>query len=360
MNSAPIPNARRLLAALLLLGAAAAVPAQPAVSPAAGASAALPAAAATDRAEPYGIALEGYPYPHPVQLLPLAWDGLALRMAYMDVAPTGPPNGETVLLMHGRNFPSSYWEGTIAALAAAGYRVVAPDQIHFGKSSKPDDRPVNFDVMAAHTAALLDHLKLPAVHVVAHSMGGMAALRLARNHPERVGRLVLEAPVGLEDYRRYVPPVPRERLVEQEMALAPQAYLDQLMNTYRPQLARERMQPFVDARARMMGSAEYPRWVRSYVSSYYAMWGQPVVHEMHLVRQPTLIVVGSRDRTATGRAYAPAELREKMGDFPVLAREAAARMPSARAEVFQDYGHMLHLEAPERFHRLVVEFLGGW
>ncbi len=282
MNFASIPNARCLLAAALWLGAAAAS-AQPAAAPAAGASAAVAASAAAGGAEPYGIALEGLAYPHPVHLLPLDWDGLALRMAYMDVPPAGASNGETVLLMHGRNFPSSYWEGTIAALSGAGFRVVVPDQIHFGKSSKPDDRPASFDVMAAHTAALLDHLKLPAVHVVAHSMGGMAAMRFTRTFPARVKRLVLEAPVGLEDYRRYVPPVPRERLLAQEMALTPEGYLDQLMNTYRPQLPRERMRAYADVRARTMGSAEYPRWVRSYVSSYYAMWGQPVVHEMPLI-----------------------------------------------------------------------------
>jgi pimeloyl-ACP methyl ester carboxylesterase len=98
--------------------------------------------------------------------------------------------------------------------------------------------------------------------------------------------------------------------------------------------------------------------VRSYVSSYYAMWGQPVVHEFPLIKQPTLIMVGSRDRTATGRNFAPPELRERMGNFPVLAREVAAKMPNARAEVFEGFGHMLHLEAGERFHRTLLAFLG--
>ena len=57
--------------------------------------------------EPYGINLEGFPYPHPVNLLPLVNDGERLRMAYMDVPPA-QPNGRTVVLLHGRNFPSSY------------------------------------------------------------------------------------------------------------------------------------------------------------------------------------------------------------------------------------------------------------
>jgi pimeloyl-ACP methyl ester carboxylesterase len=307
--------------------------------------------------EPYGIALEGYAYPHPVHLLPLTWEGRALRMAYMDVAPA-TPNGRSVVLLHGRNFPGSYWASVIGALSKAGYRVVVPDQIHFGKSSKPDDLPANFDVMAAHTVALLDHLKIQQVDIVAHSMGGMAGTRFTRIYPDRVRKLVLEAPVGLEDYRQYVPLVPRERLVEQEMALGAEGYYNQLFNTYNPQLTREQFYPFIDVRARLMQSAEYPRWVRSYVSSYYAMWGQPVVHEFPLVRQPTLIMVGSRDRTATGRGFAPPELRDKMGNFPKMAREVAAKMPNAKAEVFEGFGHMLHLEAPERFNTMLLNFLG--
>ena len=43
-------------------------------------------------AEPYGIALEGYAYPYPVQMLPIIWEGRSLRLAYMDVAPTANAN----------------------------------------------------------------------------------------------------------------------------------------------------------------------------------------------------------------------------------------------------------------------------
>jgi pimeloyl-ACP methyl ester carboxylesterase len=332
----------------------------PAVAPpAANTAAPAPAIVTVPKggAEPYGIALEGYPYPYAVHYLPVTWEGRALRMAYMDVAPTGTANGNAVLLMHGRNFPASYWEPVIAALSAAGYRVVVPDQIHFGKSSKPDELQVNFDVMAAHTLALLDHLGLARVDVVAHSMGAMAGTRFTRSYPERVRKLVLEAPVGLEDYRQYVPLVPRERIIAQEMALTPEGYYNQLRSTYNPQLTREQFYPFIDIRARMMASAEYPRWVRSYVSSYYAMWGQPVVHEFPLIRQPTFIMVGSKDRTATGRAFAPPELRERMGNFPERAKEVAASMPNARYEVFEGHGHMLHLEATERFNRALLAFL---
>src|SRR5258705_5242069 len=61
-------------------------------------------ASAAER-EPYGIGLEGFAYPYPVNLLPLVNDGEQVRMAYMDVA-AAQPNGRTVVLLHGRNFPS--------------------------------------------------------------------------------------------------------------------------------------------------------------------------------------------------------------------------------------------------------------
>src|ERR1700744_5431584 len=93
--------------------------------------------------EPYGIDLEGFAYPYPVNLLPLVNDGEQLRMAYMDVAPA-QPNGRVVVLLHGRNFPSSYWAPVIKTLTDAGYRVVVPDQIGFGKSSKPEGE-LHFD-----------------------------------------------------------------------------------------------------------------------------------------------------------------------------------------------------------------------
>ena len=338
----------RTAAAVLVLGA----------GPVLGASRAFAQPTTAAPAEPLGIALEGYRYPFPVQYLPLGLKHHAVRLAYMDVAPTGPSNGRTVLLLHGRNFPASYWELTIRKLTAAGYRVVAPDQINFGKSSKLDDVPVSFDNMAAHTAALLDHLRVERVDVVAHSMGNMAGVRFVRTYPERVGKLVMYGPVGLEDYRFYVPPVPEEQLIEQEDKLSGEAYLNQLIATYGLTLPKEEVQPFVEIRERMKGSAEWPRWVRSFVSSYYAMWGQPVVHELPLIDKPVLFLVGTRDRTAPGRPFARPEDRDKMGRIAERAQELAPRMQNARVELFANVGHLIHLEASDRFHEVLLRFLG--
>lgn len=123
-----------------------------------------------------------------------------LRMAYMDVPPTVTANGRTALLLHGRNFGGYYWQNTIRFLAGAGYRVVVPGQIGFGKSSKPDIG-LSFHAAADHTRQLLDRIGVAKVMVIAHSMGGMFGARFTLMYPERTERLVLKDPIGLEDYR---------------------------------------------------------------------------------------------------------------------------------------------------------------
>src|SRR5262249_7356566 len=141
----------------------------------------------------------------PVQFRELSSQRQALKMAYLDVAPQGELTGETVLLLHGKNFTAAHWEPTIRLLSQRGVRVIAPDQIGFGKSSKPEAYQFSFHEMAAQTAALLDALEVREVTVVGHSMGGMLAVRFALDHRPRVKRLVLVNPIGLEDWRAVVP-----------------------------------------------------------------------------------------------------------------------------------------------------------
>jgi pimeloyl-ACP methyl ester carboxylesterase len=275
-------------------------------------------------------------------------------MAYMDVAPKGEANGRNVLLLHGRNFPSSYWKETIDALARAGYRVVVPDQIGFNKSSKPALDP-HFDQLARNTAALLDDLGVDKIAIVGHSMGGMLAVRFARTYPDRVERIVLDAPIGLEDYRFYVPPL--ETLMETEDKVTAESYREQLLKVYSLSLPAEALDPYVGARIRVKGSAEYPRWLRAFANSFLMIWREPVVHEIPLLDQPVLFVMGENDHLVPGRNFAPEAVRDKMGQNVQLAQALAAKMKNARVEVFDGIGHLVHLEAPERFNEVVLRFL---
>jgi pimeloyl-ACP methyl ester carboxylesterase len=288
-------------------------------------------------------------------MLPLVNDGEALRMAYMDVAPA-QPNGRVVVLLHGRNFPASYWAPVIKTLTDSGYRVVVPDQIGFGKSSKPVGE-LHFDTLARNTVALLDHLQIAKVDIVAHSLGGMLGVRIARAYPERVNHLVLAAPIGLEDYRMYVPPTPTEKIIENEDRLTAEGYRKQLENNYSPKIPPEQITPFIDARFNIKGAADYPRWLRAFVSSAQMIYREPVAHEIPLVSSPTLFIMGADDHNAPGKANAPEALRPKMGHNAELAKALAAQMPGGHAEVIENAGHLVFLDAPARFNDLMLAFL---
>jgi len=305
--------------------------------------------------EPYGIGLEGFAYPYPVNLLPLVNDGEQLRMAYMDIAPA-QGNGRVVVLLHGRNFPSSYWAPEIKVLTEAGYRVVVPDQIGFGKSSKPSGE-LHFDNLARNTMALLDHLGIAKADIVAHSLGGMVAVRIARAFPDRVNHLLLAAPIGLEDYRMYVPPTPTEKIIENEDRLTAEGYRKQLETNYSPKIPPEAITPFIDARFNIKGSAEYPRWLRAFVSSGQMIYREPVVHEIPLVTVPTLFIMGADDHNAPGKPNAPEALRPKMGQNADLAKALAAKMARGSAEVIENAGHLVFLDAPDKFNALMLPFL---
>lgn len=338
-----------------------------------------PALAAQEYSTPLCSALEEYPYPYPVRFLPIEIEGEPSRMAYMDVPAKSPgsgdvpektsgsggaaggatadsPNGRTVVLLHGKNFYASYWENAIEALTAAGYRVVVPDQIGFGKSSKPDIA-YSFDLLAANTARLLEHLNIEHAAVVGHSLGGMLAVRFARTYPRMTTHLVLENPIGLEDYRFKVPPRATAEIYRQELNGGDpekvRAFLKRYVVDWKPEIYER----FVEVRSRIALSGEYPRWAKASALTYQMIYRQPVRHEFGLIEVPTLLVIGQEDRTTLGRGLVPPEVLETLGQYPQLGRAAARDIPGAKLVELDNVGHIPHLESPRRFHDALLDFL---
>src|SRR5688500_18666213 len=122
----------------------------------------------------------------------------------MDV-PGPTPGPAVVVLLHGKNFCGTYCEYIAMNLSAAYFRIIIPDQVRFGKSSKPVHVQFSFQQLANLTYKLLDSLKITSGTVIGHSMGGMLATRFALMYPGVTKRLVLVNPIGLEDWKLKVP-----------------------------------------------------------------------------------------------------------------------------------------------------------
>jgi pimeloyl-ACP methyl ester carboxylesterase len=292
-----------------------------------------------------------------VQFFPLQVENQDLRMAFRDVEPTGASNGKTVLLLHGKNFSGLYWESTIEFLAQQGYRVIAPDELGFGASSRPDIH-YSFHQMAQNTKALLDHLGIRQVDVIAHSMGGMLGVRFALLFPETVEKLVLENPLGLEDYRKLVPYIPLQQQYAAELSQTYDKMRD-YQKSYYPGTWKPEYEVYVEDQASVLTTGEYPRDAWSSALTYVMIYEQPVVYELAEITRPTLLIIGQADRTVLGKNRLPASLQSVAGQFPELGRKAHAAIRGSTLVEVADCGHIPHIQKPEQFRNAVVTFFGG-
>jgi len=308
------------------------------------AAAALAQKAPTD-IKPASITYEEVAYPYPVQYLPLTMYGQDARMAYMDVPPSGAPNGRTVMLFHGMNFGGFYFAGPIEVLRKDGFRVVVPDQIGFGRSSKPII-PYNFHDMALNSRRLLEKLGVSKVSIVGHSMGGMLAARFAASFPDITEKAVIYDPIGLTDPRYERPWRSADDAYRATMAQTD----DQRWQAFYANIRRYfpspgAWKPEYEQYARILYaptlSGDWPRLAM--VRSIYQqiLYLDPVVYDWPKIKVKTLVMGGEKDGQ----------------DFPKLARHIADTIPGAELVIFSDLGHVPHLEAPEQFYLALLKFL---
>ena len=305
----------------------------------------------------YGPQLEGFDYPYPVKYFQFASQKQTLRMAYMDVEPTAP-NGRTVVLMHGKNFCSATWKKSIDVLAATGYRVIAVDQIGFCKSSKPESYQYTFQQLARSTHNLLGSLGIPKATLIAHSTGGMIAVRYALMFPDSVEQLVLVNPIGLEDWKaKGVPSTSVDDWYQRELKSNEDRIRQYERTTYYAGTWKDSYEVWVQMLAGMYRGPGKERVAWNSALLYDMIYTQPVFYELEHITVPTLLLIGDKDTTAIGKDSAPAAVRITLGNYPALAQQAVARIPKARLVEFSDLGHSPQMQDPEAFHAALLQGL---
>ena len=300
--------------------------------------------------------LTNYAYPFPVRRFEFRSQNQQLQMTYMDVA-AARPNGRAVLLLHGKNFAAAYWERTIRVLTERGFRVLAPDQIGFGKSSKPEHYQFSFHALASATRALLQSAELQKVSVVGHSMGGMLAVRFALMYPESTEALILVNPIGLEDVKTVTSYRNLDELYADELAATPESLREYQRTSYfggnwQPEYERGLQVPLGWLR-----HPEYRRVAWCAALTTDMIFTQPVVYEFPNLRMRTLLVIGQRDRTAVGKRWAPPALREQLGNYPQLGERARQQIPGAELVKIPNAGHLPQVEAFDAYRAALVGFL---
>ena len=297
-----------------------------------------------------------YDYGYPAAYFTVEAQRRSFTMAYLDVA-AAAPNGRTVLLLHGKNFNGAYWRTTIAALTEAGFRVIAPDQIGFGKSSKPEYFQYSFHQLALHTKTLLDSLGADRVSVLGHSMGGMLATRFALMYPETVEKLVLENPIGLEDWKTKVPYRPVDWWYARELEKDYASIRRYQQENYYDGDWQPAYDEWVNILAGWTKNDYYSVIARNAALTYDMIFTQPVVYEFEDLTVPTLLIIGTRDRTALGKALVSEGVRATLGRYDKLGKATKRKIKDAKLVELKDVGHLPHIEAFDRFIEPLLDWL---
>jgi 3-oxoadipate enol-lactonase len=257
---------------------------------------------------------------------------IAGAQIYYQVAGEGHP----LLLLHAGVADSRMWDDQWQPFARR-YRTIRYDMPGFGQSRLPDGSYTAYE----DPAGLLRLLGVERAHVVGISWGGRTALDFTLAHPEMVSALVLVCPsVGgeepSEEIRRFG--AEEDALVESGDLMAA-AELNVRMWVDGPRRAPEQVDQSVRNRVREMQHLAFTIPMPEGLESIDLE--PPALARLAEVHAPTLVVVGDQD------------IDQKLA----IADQLAAKIPGARKVVFPGAAHMVTMEQPAEFNRVVLDFL---
>ncbi len=306
--------------------------------------------------KPYDINLTDYQYPYPVQFLTLNIQGEALSMAFMDVKPANS-NGHSVMLLHGKNFNGSYWEQTAKMLSENGYRVIIPDQVGFGKSSKPQHIQYTFQLLCQNTKAILDTLGIQKICVLGHSMGGMVATRFTLMYPQVVEKMILENPIGLEDWKLEVPYQSIDRWYQAELKQDYYSLKNYQLENYFHGSWKSEYDKLLEVPAGWILNKDYSRIAWNSALTSDMIFTQPVCYEFEHIKVPALLIIGQLDRTALGKNLVNDEVKKRLGNYPLLGKLTNEKIKGSKLVKIDGVGHIPHVEAFDKFIQPLLQFL---
>ncbi len=243
-------------------------------------------------------------------------------------------HGPAVILIHALGVDHRIWSEQITHLSSA-FQIIAYDVRGHGSTDVPPG-PYTLEDFAEDLGGLLDSLGIDRGHLVGISMGGMIAQEFALRSPERVGSLVLAdtASEYNQDARRQL--AERARVAE-ERGMGPLVE-PTIERWFTPEFRAQR--PDVVDRIRAILLEAHPD---GYAASCRAIAGADLTERLVNITAPTLVLVGSEDRSTT----------------PEMAMEIHEHIPGSRLLVIEGAAHLTNVAKPEEFSRAVVATVQG-
>ncbi|MCU0696889.1 MAG: alpha/beta hydrolase [Myxococcaceae bacterium] len=270
------------------------------------------------------------------------------RLRYVELNPTG---SRTLLFLHGLGSSLKFWRYQLDTFAAQGFRVIAIDQLGFGKSDKPAQFPYSMDAQAEVVVEVVEALKLERVVLVGHSMGGEVALATAIRFPEKVEALVLTSPAGFEPFspreKKWFEKVFSASFVKStpEYGIWGSVRYNNFV-TWKPEY-----EWLIEERVRLAKSDEFDAYAYAQVRAVDGLTHNDFVREsLGKVTQPTLIVFGEDDRLIPNPFLHGGRARRVMED-------GASKIRGSTLVGLARCGHTVQMDCAEPYNAEVRGFL---
>lgn len=302
------------------------------------------------------IQLANYDYCYKSKTLTFESQNQTLEMSYIYEKPENF-NGNFVMLLHGKNFNGAYWRTTIQALLKEGFAVVVPDQIGFGKSTKPLHFQYTFQELAKNTKLVLEHEHIDKITVLGHSMGGMLATRFTLMYPETVDKFILENPIGLEDWKLKVPYRSIDFWYANELKANYESLKNYQLVSYYDNQWKPEYDEWVNILAGWTLNSQYPLIAWNNALTFEMIFTQPVVYEFPNIKNKTLLIIGTRDRTAMATFLVSKEIASTMGRYDLLGKATQKLIAGSKLVEIPGVGHLPHIEAFDKFIQPLIDFL---
>ncbi|WP_299269054.1 alpha/beta hydrolase [uncultured Psychrosphaera sp.] len=286
----------------------------------------------------YNKELDGFDYPFEVNTFEFDSQKQTLKMRYMDI---GNKDAEkVVVLLHGKNFAGFYWEDVANDLVSKKYRVLIPDQIGFGKSSKPDAYQYSLGQFALNTKLLLESLKIDNITLVGHSMGGMIATTFAVNYVSTVDKLILINSIGLEDYSKYTEFKDVNFFYKNELGKTvdkARAYQQKIY--YAGKWSKEYETLLVPLKGMLAGD-DWKVVAWNNALTYGPIFSENIVDRFPQIQSKTYLINGTRDTTGPGRGWLKEGVTRKLGEYTKLGKHTQSLIKDSVLIELEGLGHM--------------------
>jgi pimeloyl-ACP methyl ester carboxylesterase len=255
---------------------------------------------------------------------------------------------QTIVFMHGLSSNADAWSRNIETLKEK-YTCVALDLPGFGKSSKvaPAYTPTYY---ADIVVKLIDKLKLKNVIVAGHSMGGQAAIKLALNHPEKLEKLILIAPAGIEEFNTQQALLMKNAVTADMVAKTTDEQIDRnyQLNFFK---LPEEAQRMISDRKNIKEAADFSEYCDAIVKSIAGMLDNPTQAELNLITVKTLVVFGENDNLIPNRYLNPNLTTNLVGGI------AQEKIKNSTLQFVSESGHFVQFEKPTEVNRIITTWL---